>query len=63
MNDSCMACGRNTAPGTPLFSSRKRAVDSVTGVEGVLCEACQPGSAGLGAEQETPQSGRYIVFV
>jgi hypothetical protein len=63
MNDSCLSCGRDTAPGTRLFSSRKRAVDKTSGAEGVLCEACQPGSAGLGAEQTTPQSGRYIVFV
>jgi len=62
VNDSCMSCGRNTAPGTPLFSSRKRAIDSVTGSEGVLCQACQPGSAGLGGESKVPLSGRYVVI-
>jgi hypothetical protein len=63
MKDSCMSCGRDTAPGTILFSARKRARDTVSGADGFLCQACQPGSAGLGAKQETPVSGRYIVFV
>ena len=63
MDDSCMSCGRDTAPGTPLFSARKRAVDTVTGAEGFLCQSCQPGSAGLGGEQTTPASGRYVVDV
>ncbi len=56
-----MSCGRDTGPGTPLFSGRKRGLDTVTGLEGVLCEACQPGSAGPGAEQTMPASGRYVV--
>ena len=62
MSDSCLQCGRDTAPGTRLFSARKRAVDKATGAEGVLCHACQPGSAGLGAEHRTPASGRYVVM-
>ena len=62
MDDSCMSCGRATAPGTRLFSARKRALDTTSGAEGVLCQACQPGSAGLGGEQHTPVSGRYVVI-
>jgi len=62
MDQSCMSCGRDTCPGTALFSARKRAFDTKGGVEGVLCQACQPGSAGLGGEQTTPLSGRYVVI-
>ncbi len=61
MEDPCLRCGRSTRPGTRLFSSRKRAVDTETGAEGVLCHACQPGSAGLGGENRAPVSGRYVV--
>ena len=57
----CLACGRSTAPGTPLFPSRKPGVDTVTGETGWLCYACQGGSAGLGNEQSIPASGRYAV--
>jgi hypothetical protein len=57
-----MACGRSTAPGTALFSSRKRAVDKATGETGWLCYSCQEGSAALGAEQSIPLSGRYVVI-
>ena len=57
-----MSCGRDTASGTPLFSARRHALDSTSGAEGVLCQACQPGSAGLGGEQRTPVSGRYVVI-
>jgi len=62
MDARCLSCGRDTAPGTPLFSARKRAVDTESGVEGVLCQACQAGSAGLGAEQTMPLSARYVVI-
>jgi hypothetical protein len=62
MDDSCLSCGRDTAPGTPLFSARKRALDTTSGAEGVLCQACQPGSAGLGGTQTVPLSGRYVVI-
>ena len=62
VNDPCLQCGRSTRPGTRLFSSRKRAIDKETGVEGVLCYACQPGSAGRGGENRVPLSGRYAVI-
>ena len=62
MDDKCLSCGRDTGPGTGLFSGRKRGRDSATGAEGALCYACQPGSAGLGGEQSVPQSGRYVVI-
>jgi hypothetical protein len=61
MDEHCLHCGRSTAAGTKLFSARKRAIDTTTGVEGVLCQACQPGSAGPGDSQTIPLSGRYIV--
>ena len=61
MTEPCMSCGRDTAPGTSLFSSRKRAIDRETGEEGALCQACQPGSASAGAEQTTPLAGRFAV--
>lgn len=57
----CLSCARSTAPGTRLFSSRKPGVDKETGETGWLCYACQEGSAGLGAEQSIPVSGRYAV--
>jgi hypothetical protein len=62
MDDSCMSCGRDTAPGTVLFSARKRARDTRSDADGFLCQACQPGSAGLGGEQTMPLSGRYVVI-
>ena len=62
MSDACLGCGRDTAPGSRLFSGRKRAVDKASGAEGVLCHACQSGSAGLGGENRTPASGRYVVI-
>lgn len=62
VDDPCLRCGRSTRPGTRLFSSRKRAVDKVTGAEGVLCHACQPGSARPGGENRVPLSGRYAVI-
>ena len=61
MDENCLHCGRSTAAGTTLFSARKRATDTVTGAEGVLCQACQPGSAGPGDEHTLPLSGRYVV--
>lgn len=57
----CISCGRNTAPGSRLFASRKRGVDTLTGDAGFLCHACQPGSAKPGSEQSIPVSGRYVV--
>lgn len=62
VDEGCLNCGRDTRAGTPLFSARKRALDTRTGVGGVICEACQPGSAGLGGEQTMPLSGRYVVI-
>jgi hypothetical protein len=56
-----MHCGRSTAAGSALFSGRKRAIDTTTGAEGVLCHACQPGSAAPGAKHTVPLSGRYVV--
>ena len=61
MDDHCLACGRETAAGTQLFASRKRGRDREANVDGYLCYACQPGTAGLGAEQSIPLSGRYVV--
>jgi hypothetical protein len=61
MIEPCMSCGRDTAPGTRLFGSRKRGVDRETGAEGRLCLACQPGSAAPGAEQTIPVAGRFAV--
>lgn len=62
MTQPCISCGRDTAPGTRRFSSRKRGRDTHTGEEGFLCYACQPGSAALGAEHRIPLSGRYVVI-
>ena len=62
MDEACMSCGRSTRPGTRLYSSRKRALDQRTSVQGVLCLACQPGSAAPGATNEVPLSGRYVVI-
>jgi len=61
MTEPCISCGRDTAPGTPLFSARKKGVDLETGVEGPLCHACQPGSAASSAGASVPLSGRYAV--
>jgi hypothetical protein len=58
----CISCGGDTAPGTRRFSSRKRGRDTRTGEEGFICYACEPGSAGLGADQQIPLSGRYVVI-
>jgi hypothetical protein len=60
--EPCISCGTDTAPGTRRFSSRRRGRDTHTGTEGFLCYACQVGSAGPGAEQEIPLSGRYAVI-
>lgn len=62
VREPCISCGRDTAAGTPRFGSRKRGRDTHTGEEGYLCYACQPGSGGPGAEQQTPLSGRYAVI-
>ena len=62
MDESCLSCGRDTKAGTSLFSGRKRGRDSLTGDDGFLCQACQPGSAGQGSTQSTPVSGRYVVI-
>jgi hypothetical protein len=62
MDDRCISCGRDTAPGTALFSSRKRGRDVETGTEGALCQACQEGSAVIGPDQVVPASGRYVVI-
>jgi hypothetical protein len=62
MDEPCISCGRATRAGTDLFSARKRGRDTATGQEGFLCLACQAGSAGAGAEQSIPLSGRYVVI-
>ena len=61
VDDRCLACGRDTAAGTPLFASRERGRDREANVDGYLCYACQPGTAGLGAGQSIPVGGRYVV--
>lgn len=61
MNQPCISCGRETAPGTRLFAARKRGRDMVTGETGFLCHACQPGSAAAGSRSAVPVSGRYVV--
>jgi hypothetical protein len=45
-----------------LFASRTPVRDTHSGAEGCLCDACQPGSAGLGGASTTPLSGRNVVF-
>jgi hypothetical protein len=62
MAQTCISCGRDTAVGTRQFSSRRRGRDTHTGEEGFICHACQPGSAGPGAQQRVPLSGRYVVI-
>jgi hypothetical protein len=62
MREPCIACERDTAPGTMLYASRARGRDALTGTEGFLCHACQPGSAKAGSEQRIPMSGRYVVI-
>jgi len=62
MTDACLSCGRDTRPGTRLFSARKRGVDTANGDEGFLCQACQPGSARPGGVSTVPLSGRYVVI-
>ena len=61
MDQHCLSCGRDTAPGTQLFASRMRGLDREANIEGYLCYACQAGTAALGAEQSIPLSGRYVV--
>ena len=61
MQQPCISCGRETRPGTRLYGGRKRGQDTLTGENGLLCLACQPGSAKPGAEQSMPVSGRYVV--
>jgi len=62
MDETCISCGRETKPGTPLLGSRKRGRDVETGTEGFLCYACQAGSAATPDAQSTPLSGRYVVI-
>lgn len=62
MTDACLSCGRDTRPGTRLFSARKRGIDQANGKRGYLCQACQPGSAGPGGTSTVPLSGRYVVI-
>jgi len=62
MSDECMSCGRDTGPGTTTFSARKRARDTVTGMEGFLCDVCQEGSGREMSDQSIPLSGRYAVI-
>lgn len=62
MDQHCISCGRDTAPGSILFSARKRGRDLDTRAEGFLCQACQEGSAAAGAGQSIPLSGRYVVI-
>lgn len=62
VSPECIGCGRSTAAGSELFVGRKRGKDTLTGQTGWLCYACQEGSAGLGADQSIPLSGRYVVI-
>lgn len=62
MPEPCISCHRETRAGTRLFAARRRGRDTVTGEEGFLCHSCQRGSAGLGAQQTMPLSGRYVVI-
>ncbi len=62
MDDRCLSCGRDTRPGTALFSARKRGKDTESGIDGFLCQACQEGSAVVGPDQTFPLSGRYVVI-
>jgi len=57
----CASCGRDTAPGTPLFSGRRRALDRQTGSEVILCPACLPGSAEPNARGNLPGAARFAV--
>lgn len=61
MDSHCLSCGRDTAAGSELFASRKRALDRQANDEGYLCYSCQPGSPSGGAEQSIPPAGRYAV--
>lgn len=36
MDENCISCGRDAAPGTPLYAASKRALDTASGVEGRL---------------------------
>jgi hypothetical protein len=62
MEQACLSCGRDTAPGRALFSARKRGRDTESGQEGFLCQACQEGSATVGSDQSVPLSGRYVLI-
>lgn len=62
MDQLCLSCGRNTAPGTHLFSSRKRGIDTQMKQEGFLCLTCQAGSATIDPDQAIPASGRFAVI-
>jgi hypothetical protein len=62
MSDACMSCGRETGPGTPTYSGRKRARDTVSGMEGFLCDVCQESSGRVVSDQSIPLSGRYVVI-
>lgn len=62
MEQACLSCGRDTAPGTALFSARRRGRDTERGDEGFLCLACQDGSATVPPDQSIPLSGRYVVI-
>jgi hypothetical protein len=62
MDQPCLSCGRDTAPGTVLFSARKRGRDLESGEEGFLCQACQEDSAVVPPDQSIPLSGRYVVI-
>jgi hypothetical protein len=62
MDDGCISCGRETRAGTALFGARKRGRDMVTGREGFICRACQPGEAMAGPDHAIPLSARYVVI-
>jgi hypothetical protein len=36
----CVACGRDTAVGSPLFADRRRGADRTTGQPVFVCGAC-----------------------
>ena len=38
--EPCAACDRETAPGSPLFGTRRRGFDRKTGNDVVVCASC-----------------------
>jgi hypothetical protein len=57
----CASCGRSTAPGSPLFAGRRRALNRQTGSEVILCPACLPGNTAPEAAGNLPGAARFAV--